>query len=115
MRFILGAVTSAFLIVSAFAGGIAGIAEAGAAPFYKGKTLRVIIRSNPGGGYDFYGRLMVRHMPRHLPGNPSAIAVNMPGAGGIVAGNYMMNRAKRNGTEIAILTRELALAQRTGC
>lgn len=85
-----------------------------ASDFYKGKTIRVIIRSNPGGGYDFYGRLIARHMPRHIPGNPDAIAVNMPGAGGIVAANYMMNRAKKDGTEIAILTRELPLAQRTG-
>lgn len=114
MRLILGAVTFAFLIAGTLSGAIPGVATVGAAPFYKGKTIKVIIRSRPGGGYDFYGRLIVRHLPRHIPGNPVAIAVNMPGAGGIVAGNYLMNRAKRDGTEIAILTRELALAQRTG-
>jgi len=110
MRFILGIFVAGLLI----AGGSDGITSAGAAEFYKGKTLKVIIRSKPGGGYDFYGRLLVRHMPRHIPGNPDAIAVNMPGAGGIVAANYLMNRAKRDGTEIGVLTRELALAQRTG-
>ncbi len=114
MRLILGAVTFGFLAASTLSGAIPGVATAGAAPFYKGKTIKVIIRSKPGGGYDFYGRLIVRHLPRHIPGNPAAIAVNMPGAGGIVAGNYLMNRARRDGTEIAILTRELALAQRTG-
>ncbi len=79
---------------------------------WKGKTFNVIIRSGPGGGYDFYGRLMSRHMPKHLPGKPHSIATNMSGAGGIVAANYLMNRAKRNGTEIAILTRAVTLAQK---
>jgi tripartite-type tricarboxylate transporter receptor subunit TctC len=98
-------------------GGVALTAAAGAPAlaqgFYKGKTIKMVVRSAPGGGYDFYGRLLARHMPRHIPGNPSMVVINMPGAGGIVAANYLANRAKRNGTEIAILTRELALAQRT--
>lgn len=81
--------------------------------FYKGKTLRVIIRSSPGGGNDYYGRLMARHMPRHIPDNPNSIPINMKGAGGIVAANYLHNRAKRDGTEIAILSRAIAVVQRT--
>lgn len=81
---------------------------------YKGETLTVIIRSNPGGGYDFYGRLMSRHMPKYLPGNPESIVQNMSGAGGIVAANYMQRRAKRDGTEIAVLARDFAIAQRVG-
>ena len=92
----------------------AGPASADPAAFYKGKTLKVTVRSKPGGGYDFYGRLVARHMPRHIPGQPDAIVINMPGAGGIVATNYLMNRAKRDGTEIAIINREAALAQRLG-
>ncbi len=92
----------------------AGAGPAAAADgFYKGKTLRVIIRSSPGGGNDYYGRLMARHMPRHLPGRPNSIPINMKGAGGIVAANYMHNRAKRDGTEIAILSRAIAVVQRT--
>lgn len=114
MKMILGAAAFGVLLAGTLSGGVPGMATAGAAPFYEGKTIKVIIRSKPGGGYDFYGRLMVRHMSRHIPGNPNMIAVNMPGAGGIVAGNYLMSRAKRNGTEFGILTRELALAQRTG-
>ncbi|MDH3242522.1 MAG: tripartite tricarboxylate transporter substrate-binding protein [Alphaproteobacteria bacterium] len=89
-------------------------ASADPAAFYKGKTLKVTVRSKPGGGYDFFGRLVARHMPRHMPGEPDAIVINMPGAGGIVATNYLMNRAKRDGTEIAIINREAALAQRLG-
>jgi tripartite-type tricarboxylate transporter receptor subunit TctC len=87
--------------------------EASAESFYKGKTVKVIIRSSPGGGNDFYGRLMARHMPRHIPGKPRSIPINMKGAGGIVAANYLHNRAKRNGTEIAILSRAIAVVQRT--
>ena len=97
------------------AGGfMAASPAASAESFYKGKTLKVIIRSSPGGGNDFYGRLMARHMPRHIPGNPRTISVNMRGAGGIVAANYMHNRAKRDGSEIAILSRAIAVVQRTG-
>jgi len=85
-----------------------------AAPSWKGKTFNVVIRSSPGGGYDFYGRLIARHMPKYLPGKPKSIATNMSGAGGIVAANYLMNRAKRDGTVIAILTRGVTLAQKMG-
>ena len=100
---------------------IAGIAAwsginalpANADGFYKGKKIKMIVRSAPGGGYDFYGRLLARHMPKYISGNPKMIVINMPGAGGIVAANYMANRAKKDGTEVAILTRELALSQRT--
>ncbi|HSR55358.1 MAG TPA: tripartite tricarboxylate transporter substrate-binding protein [Alphaproteobacteria bacterium] len=99
--------------LSALSLGAATEAAMAADGFYKGKTLRVIIRSSPGGGNDFYGRLMARHMPRYIPGNPNSIPINMKGAGGIVAANYMHNRAKRDGTEIAILSRAIAVVQRT--
>ncbi|MDH3240813.1 MAG: tripartite tricarboxylate transporter substrate-binding protein [Alphaproteobacteria bacterium] len=95
------------------AGAIAGAQPAAAADsLYKGKTIKVIIRSSAGGGYDYYGRLIGRHIGRHLPGVPNVIAVNMPGAGGVVAANYLANRAKRDGTEIGILNRGVAVAQR---
>jgi tripartite-type tricarboxylate transporter receptor subunit TctC len=81
--------------------------------FYKGKRLKMIVRSGAGGGYDYYGRLVARHMTKYLPGKPSMIVINMPGAGGIVAANYMMNRAKKGGSEFAILSREIAISQRT--
>lgn len=98
---------------SALAAGAAMGPAAAADSFYKGKTFKVIIRSSPGGGNDYYGRLMARHMPRHIPGHPRALPINMKGAGGIVAANYMHNRAKRDGTEIAILSRAIAVVQRT--
>jgi len=82
--------------------------------FYKGKTIKIVVRSDPGGGYDTYGRLVSRHISKHIPGNPRTIVINMPGAGGIVAANYLANRARRDGTEIAVLSREIAISQRLG-
>ena len=113
MKRITGALVFGGLLAGLNFWGMADAPSAAAQSFYKDKTIKMIVRSNPGGGYDFYGRLMARHMPNHIPGKPNMIVINMPGAGGIVAANYLANRAKRNGTEIAILTRELALAQRT--
>jgi tripartite-type tricarboxylate transporter receptor subunit TctC len=81
--------------------------------FYKGKNLKMVVRSGAGGGYDYYGRLIARHMGKYIPGNPKMIVINLPGAGGIVAANYMMNRAKKGGIEFAILSREIAISQRT--
>jgi tripartite-type tricarboxylate transporter receptor subunit TctC len=51
------------------------------ADFYRGKTVRVIIGYGPGGGYDIYGRLAAEFLGRHIPGNPTMVAVNMPGGG----------------------------------
>lgn len=82
--------------------------------FFAGKTVKVIIRSGPGGGNDFYGRIIARHIGKHIPGKPNTIAINMPGAGGMVAANYLYNRAKRDGTEIAILARDIASVERIG-
>jgi len=103
--------TATIALAALFAGTL-GTPAAAAEPFYKGKTIKITVRSSPGGGYDFYGRLIARHIARHIAGNPDTVVINLPGAGGIVATNYMMNRAKRNGTELAILNRELAMAQR---
>ena len=66
--------------------------------FYKGKRVRLIVSSSPGGGNDTYSRLIARHISRHIPGNPSFVVQNMPGAGGIMAADYLYNKAKRDGT-----------------
>lgn len=70
--------------------------------FYKGKTIRVIVGYSPGGGYDTYTRQIVRHMGRHIPGNPSFVVQNMTGAGSLVAGNYIQKRAKRDGSVLGV-------------
>ncbi|MDP9131062.1 MAG: hypothetical protein M3N35_11805, partial [Candidatus Binatota bacterium] len=61
---------------------------------YKDKTLTFIVGYSPGGTYDQYTRLLARHIGKYLPGNPTRIVENMPGAGGIIAANHLYNRAK---------------------
>ena len=82
--------------------------------FYKGKTITIVVRSGPGGGYDTYGRLIGNHIGKHIPGNPNVIVQNMPGAGGIVAANYLNSQADQDGTVIAIFDRGAAFTQRVG-
>jgi len=68
------------------------------ADFYSGKNLQLVIGYAPGGGYDIYARALARHMARHIPGNPSIVVQNMPGAGSIKAANYLYNIAPKDGT-----------------
>jgi tripartite-type tricarboxylate transporter receptor subunit TctC len=82
--------------------------------FYAGKNLQVVIGVSAGGGYDTWGRLVARHIVRKLPGNPTAVPQNMPGAGSITAGNHIFNAAARDGTVIGILNRDAPLAPLTG-
>src|SRR3954462_2346612 len=71
--------------------------------FYKGKDLRLIISSSVGGGYDIYARLIAKHLPRHIPGNPTIVPQNMPGAGGIGTANYLYSVAPKDGSVIAAI------------
>src|ERR1035441_5100052 len=68
------------------------------ADFYRGKQIKIYIRTAPGGNYDIYSRLLGRHIARFLPGNPSVLPVNMPGGGGLVALNYVARVAPPAGT-----------------
>jgi len=72
------------------------------AEFYKGKTINLIIASGEGGGYDISGRLTVEFLSRYIPGHPTIIARNMPGASGMRAADYIYNVAAQDGTVIAI-------------
>jgi tripartite-type tricarboxylate transporter receptor subunit TctC len=78
-----------------------GLAAADAADFYKGKQLTIIVGSSSGGGYDTYGRAISRHIGRFLPGHPTVLVQNMPGAGSVKATNYLYNVAPKDGTVIA--------------
>ncbi len=77
------------------------------AEFFKGKKITFIIGSSPGGNYDTWARLLGRHMGRHIPGNPSFIAKNMPGGGHIKASNYLYNIAAKDGTVIGTISRNM--------
>jgi tripartite-type tricarboxylate transporter receptor subunit TctC len=75
------------------------------ADFYKGKTVRIVVGSAPGGGYDTYARFMARHFGKALPGAPSMVTQNMPGAGGLAQANFIYNRAAKDGTFIGAAQR----------
>ena len=90
-----------------------GIAD-DVASFYKGKKIKIIIGSGPGGGYDTYSRLVGRHLGKHVPGNPTFLAQNKQGAASIVATNYIMNVAPKDGSIIGQVQREIALVQLMG-
>jgi tripartite-type tricarboxylate transporter receptor subunit TctC len=68
--------------------------------FYKGRTIQFIVGGSAGGGYDTYTRLIARHIPQYVPGKPSTVVQNMPGAGMLIAANYIFNSAPRDGTVI---------------
>ncbi|MGE5538053.1 MAG: Bug family tripartite tricarboxylate transporter substrate binding protein [Gemmatimonas sp.] len=84
--------------------------EASAQTFAR-KTVTIYIANSAGGSYDIYGRLIARHLGNHLPGNPSVVASNKPGGGGIVAANYMSEVAPKDGTALAVLVETVALEQ----
>ncbi|HET7253246.1 MAG TPA: hypothetical protein VFJ46_05735, partial [Xanthobacteraceae bacterium] len=83
------------------------------ADFYRGKTLRMLIGYGPGGGYDIYGRLVAEFLPRYLPGSPTIVAQNMPGAGSFVAAKYLYDVAPKDGTVFGSLAQTLALDSMT--
>jgi len=68
--------------------------------FYRGKTITLVISASSGGGYDIMGRTLARYLGKNIPGNPRVIVTNMPGAGGIVAMNYLYRAAPKDGTYI---------------
>jgi tripartite-type tricarboxylate transporter receptor subunit TctC len=71
-------------------------------PFYQGKTIRIIVGFTSGGLYDQYARILARQMPKHIPGNPSIIVQNMPGAGSLTATNYVYSVAKPDGLTLGM-------------
>lgn len=77
------------------------------AEFYKGKQLRILIGYGPGTGYDVYGRVLGRHIANHLPGAPTVVPQNMPGAASLTMVNHLYNVAPRDGTAIAVPARNL--------
>ncbi len=86
-----------------FALGILGFLKASPAAaqsFFEGKTIRIVVGFSAGGGFDTYSRTIARHLGRHIPGNPSIIVENMPGAGSLIAANHMYRVANPDGLVI---------------
>jgi tripartite-type tricarboxylate transporter receptor subunit TctC len=78
--------------------------------FYKGRTINSVVPFGPGGGYAIYSQIMARHLGQFIPGNPQIVLQYRPGAGGIVASNYMYNVAPRDGSVMAMVSDSVALA-----
>jgi len=79
------------------------------ADFYRGRSVTLFIGYSAGGGYDAYGRVLARHLGKHIPGGPSVVVQNMPGAGSLRCANFLYNLAPRDGTAIGHFSRGLAM------
>ena len=88
--------------------------SSGQEPFYKGKTIRIIVGFAPGGGYDIHSRLIARHMWKYIPGNPTIIVENMAGASSLISANYVYRVVKPDGLSIGNISGGLFLQQLLG-
>ena len=103
----------AMLVCAAAALLLSGQAQADpVADFYRGKTVRMVIGYGVGGNYDLYGRLAAEFLGRHIPGNPTIIPVNMPGAGGFKAVDYLYKVAPKDGSHLGAVAQQLAMTLR---
>lgn len=98
---------SALAMMAAHAPALSQSAE----EFYADKRITFIVAASAGGGYNEYSRVLMRHMPKHIPGNPSVVVQNMPGAGGVKAANYMYNVAAQDGSVIGSPIASIVLGQ----
>ncbi len=97
---------AAATLLALFALGAAAEAQT-PAEFYRGKQIKLVVGTAAGQDYDLWARLIGRHITRHIPGNPSLIVENMPGAGHIVATNHLYNVAARDGTVLGMVSRNM--------
>ncbi len=83
--------------------GLPAAAQDSVAAFYKGKSISLLIGSSVGGGYDTYARLLARYLGKYVPGNPTIVPTNMPGAGGNLVAGHIYNIAPKDGTVMALI------------
>jgi tripartite-type tricarboxylate transporter receptor subunit TctC len=102
------AVVLAVVAIAAFA--VPARALETAADFYRGKNVTIVIGYPPASGYDVYARALARHIGDHIPGKPTIVPQNMPGAGSLKTANYIYNVAAKDGTTIGAINRSLATA-----
>lgn len=79
--------------------------------FYRGKNIRLLVGFTAGGGFDVLARLVARHFSKHIPGNPTVVVENMPGANGLVANNYLFSAAPKDGTVLGVFSEPSLQAQ----
>src|SRR5262249_9208657 len=87
----------------------AASAQDAIADFYRGKNVNLIVGYSAGGGYDTYARIVGRHLGKHIPGQPSVVVQNMPGAGSLKLANFLFNVAPKDGATIGTFSRGMAM------
>jgi tripartite-type tricarboxylate transporter receptor subunit TctC len=105
-----GWVVAAGIVVVLGMGAKAQAADA-VADFYKGKTLKIVVSTSAGGLYDTYARLMARHWGKYIPGNPTIVVENMPGASGLTGANFIANNAPKDGTIVGSVQSNIPTAE----
>ena len=110
----IGTLSTVFTIVSLLALNAPPASAQSVADFYRGKTITMAVGTSPGGDYDLRMRMVSRHLGKHIPGNPTMVATNMPGAGQMLVANWLANVAPKDGTVIVALSQNLAVNQATG-
>ena len=106
-------VSVSLMAAAALASFVSPVLAQPAEQFYQGKTVRIIVALGTGGSYDAYARLVGRNLGKHIPGNPSVVVENMPGAGGLIAANHVYKVAQKDGTVLGALHQTTTLAQVT--
>lgn len=105
---------SAFCVVAVLASALSLVGNRSAVAdsvedFYKGKSITITVGYTPGGSYDYYARVFAEHMGKYVPGAPTIIVRNQPGAGSLVAANYLFNVAPKDGTALGVVTQTVML------
>jgi len=109
LRTTYGLIAAWFMLSSASAQPAASVAE-----HFRGKTIKLMIATGTGGAYGGYALVFAQHFGKHVPGEPGITPEYRPGAGGVVAANYLYNVAPKDGTVIGIPLAPIVLAQYTG-
>lgn len=94
MKTIAGSIVKIGVVLSVAAVLLCAGSPLAAAPYYQGKTIRLIVPLSPGGTYDTLARIVALHIPRHIPGNPKVIVVNRPGGGGLIGERFLYTSGK---------------------
>jgi tripartite-type tricarboxylate transporter receptor subunit TctC len=105
-------IASLYLFCALLIGGAGDLAAQ--SDYFQGKTIRLVVGSSTGGGYDLWARLLATHYGKYIPGNPSIVVQNMPGAGSLVAANHVYNVAKPDGLTLGAILPALYFDQLVG-
>src|SRR5215213_7665157 len=108
---LLGWCAGVFLICTAVAPANEARAAEQARPFFQGKTVQIVVGFDAGGGYDAYARLIGRTLSKYIPGNPTIVVQNKPGAGSRVAANWLFSVAPKDGTVIGSIVQSTPIDQ----